>query len=103
LAGFTGGRRIVVTPGMIELGRRQEHYNREFGRRIAASADIAVIVGEYNRKAIIEGFEEKKAELAKNNIAVAVATFADASRYVGATMRAGDTILYENDLPDTFR
>ncbi|MDE5954357.1 MAG: UDP-N-acetylmuramoyl-tripeptide--D-alanyl-D-alanine ligase, partial [Duncaniella sp.] len=38
---MTGGRRIIVTPGMIELGDRQEELNRKFGESIAASADIA--------------------------------------------------------------
>ena len=100
LAGFTGGRRIVVTPGMIELGEKQEHYNREFGRRMAAACDIAVVVGEYNREAILDGLADKDFDPAKIYTAP---TFADASRYVGGVMRAGDTILYENDLPDTFK
>ena len=109
LAGFGGGKRIVVTPGMIELGAKQEHYNRELGRQMAAACDVAIVIGEYNREAILAGFEEGKAELAKNNTAVgvptavAVATFADASAHVREIARAGDTILYENDLPDTFK
>ena len=108
LAGFTDGRRIVVTPGMIELGTRQEHYNRELGRQMASACDIAVVVGEYNREAIMDGlieggFHEATSESIENKSAVAVATFDDASRYVRETVRAGDTILYENDLPDTFK
>nr|AIA99589.1 UDP-N-acetylmuramoyl-tripeptide-D-alanyl-D-alanine ligase [uncultured bacterium contig00023(2014)] len=110
LAGFTDGRRIVVTPGMIELGAKQEHYNREFGKQLAEACDIAVVVGEYNRNAILAGFAEGKAELARGNIslaenktAVAVATFADASRHIREMAKPGDTILYENDLPDTFK
>ncbi|MDR1670905.1 MAG: UDP-N-acetylmuramoyl-tripeptide--D-alanyl-D-alanine ligase [Alistipes sp.] len=99
LAGFTG-RRIIVTPGMIELGARQHELNREFGRQIAAAADIAVIVGEHNREAILGGLSETG--FATEHIYVA-RDFADASRYVSATMRAGDVILYENDLPDTFK
>ncbi len=100
LSHFTGGRRIAVTPGMIELGAKQEHYNREFGRQMASACDIAVIVGEYNREAILaglkaEGFESEKIYTARD--------FDDASKYVGAIVKAGDTILYENDLPDTFK
>jgi UDP-N-acetylmuramoyl-tripeptide--D-alanyl-D-alanine ligase len=100
LAGFTDGRRIVVTPGMVELGARQEHHNRELGRLMAASCDLAVVVGEYNREAIVEGlraggFPDEKIYPASD--------FADASRHVGGLVRPGDTILYENDLPDTFK
>jgi UDP-N-acetylmuramoyl-tripeptide--D-alanyl-D-alanine ligase len=100
LAGFTEGKRIVVTPGMIELGTKQRHYNREFGRQMAASCDIAVIVGEYNREAILEGLAEKQFPAEKIYTA---RDFADASRHVSGIVRHGDTILYENDLPDTFK
>ncbi|MDE7443857.1 MAG: UDP-N-acetylmuramoyl-tripeptide--D-alanyl-D-alanine ligase, partial [Muribaculaceae bacterium] len=57
LASMTGGRRIVVTPGMIELGARQEFHNTAFGRKIAECADVAIIVGLYNRDAIMHGIE----------------------------------------------
>ncbi len=100
LAGFTDGRRIVVTPGMIELGARQEHHNRELGRHMASSCDIAVVVGEYNREAIMAGLRDGGFD--PSNIYTA-RDFNDASRYVSGVMRTGDTILYENDLPDTFK
>ena len=100
LSGMTGGRRIVVTPGMIELGDRQEELNREFGRKIAASADIAIIVGRYNRDAISSGASE--AGMPEGSIII-TDTFAQAQAQLGQIMQAGDTVLYENDLPDTFR
>ncbi len=98
LAAMTPGKRIVITPGMIELGDRQEELNRAFGEKIAASADVAVVVGRYNRDAILAGIGENPA------IEVhAVDTFADAQRLLGGIAGAGDTVLYENDLPDTFK
>jgi UDP-N-acetylmuramoyl-tripeptide--D-alanyl-D-alanine ligase len=106
LAGFTTGRRIIVTPGMIELGAKQHELNREFGRQIASGADIAVIVGDYNRDAILAGIESARGA---DGVAAPLPevftfrTFAEASRHVNAIMRPGDTILYENDLPDTFK
>jgi UDP-N-acetylmuramoyl-tripeptide--D-alanyl-D-alanine ligase len=57
-------------------------------------------VGEYNREAIVAGLGE--AGFAAEKIHTA-RTFAEASRFVSATMRAGDVVLYENDLPDTFK
>ena len=57
LASMTSGKRIVITPGMIELGEKQYELNRDFGKRIAESVDVAIIVGEYNREAIVEGIE----------------------------------------------
>ncbi len=100
LSMMTGGRRIVVTPGMIELGDRQEELNREFGRKIATSADLAVIVGEYNREAIVEGIESVSPRSAEVRT---VATFAESQRMLASVLKPGDTILYENDLPDTFK
>jgi UDP-N-acetylmuramoyl-tripeptide--D-alanyl-D-alanine ligase len=106
LAGFGGatgaadGRRIVVTPGMIELGARQEELNRELGRQMAAACDIAVVVGEHNREAIVAGLSDGGFDAGAIHTA---ATFADASAWLGGVLRAGDTVLYENDLPDTFK
>ncbi len=100
LAGFTGGRRIVVTPGMIELGTRQYELNRTFGNQIASSCDYAIIVGEYNRDAILQGLSE--ASFPSDKI-FAAPTFNSASAHVHQITKPGDTILYENDLPDTFK
>jgi UDP-N-acetylmuramoyl-tripeptide--D-alanyl-D-alanine ligase len=100
LGGFTSGRRIVVTPGMIELGARQAELNREFGHQISAAADIAVIVGEHNREAILAGLAEAGFPAENTH---AVAPFDQATAKVRELTRAGDTILYENDLPDTFK
>ncbi len=100
LASMTGGKRIVVTPGMIELGERQAELNHEFGKKIASSADVAIVVGKYNREAIIEGINSEGNESFK---VVEVDTFDDARRVLATLMTAGDTVLYENDLPDTFK
>ena len=97
---FTSGRRIVVTPGMIELGDKQHHHNREFGRRMADSCDYAVIVGSYNREAILAGLRE--AGFPEENIYQA-SDFADATGRLKQIVQSGDVILYENDLPDTFK
>ncbi|MDE7396296.1 MAG: UDP-N-acetylmuramoyl-tripeptide--D-alanyl-D-alanine ligase, partial [Muribaculum sp.] len=55
LSKMTGGQRIIITPGMIELGERQFELNRQFGQHIAESVDYAIIVGKYNREAILDG------------------------------------------------
>lgn len=100
LSRMTGGKRIVITPGMIELGEKQQELNRIFGERIADSADIAVIVGKYNRDAIVEGIKSKDFDL--DNMVI-VDTFAQAQSAIAPLLSYGDTILYENDLPDTFK
>lgn len=88
------GKRIIVTPGMIELGDRQYELNRDFGQKIGRCADMAIIVGHYNRQAISDG-------LADSGIEVRTA---DTLQQAVALLPAADyTVLYENDLPDNFK
>lgn len=94
------GRRIIITPGMIELGDEQYNLNRQFGVKIASSADVAIVVGEYNREAITEGIRS----VADSGIELIEApTFVVAQQTLTRMARRGDTVLYENDLPDTFK
>lgn len=94
------GKRIIVTPGMIELGAEQENLNKEFGRHIGGNVDLAIVVGAYNRDAIVAGIRE--AGLSEEQLIV-VDSFNEAQQRLAGIMTAGDTILYENDLPDTFK
>ena len=100
LGTFKEGKRIVITPGMIELGAEQFNLNREFGRNIAKNADIAIVVGAYNREAITEGI--RKEHFPAESLHT-VDTFAEAQRLLNSMVKGGDTVLYENDLPDTFK
>jgi len=100
LAGFAPGKRIVITPGMIELGEKQHELNANFGELIARNADIAIVVGEYNRDAILEGIN--RAGMSKDSVHE-VATFAQANALMLKIAVSGDAVLIENDLPDTFK
>ncbi len=85
---------------MIELGDRTEELNRKFGRKIAECADIAIVVGHYNRDAIVDGI--KSGAMPEQAILTAD-SFAQAQVLLQGFVKAGDTVLYENDLPDTFK
>lgn len=100
LGAMTQGKRIVVTPGMIELGERQDELNREFGRNIAKNVDLAIVVGLYNRDAIVGGIEDAGVQPPE---VVTVDSFAAAQQVLSKCLKSGDTVLYENDLPDTFK
>ncbi len=87
------GRRLVVTPGIIELGMRQHIENETLGREVRElGADLAV-VGRTNRVALEAGY---------GAIAQRFATRESAVEWVRATLRAGDGVLYLNDLPDHY-
>lgn len=100
LSHFKDGKRIVVTPGMIELGQGQYDLNQEFGKYLGNRIDVAIIVGQYNRDAIVEGIGQS--DLKQNNLHL-VDSFNDAQKILSGILSPGDTVLYENDLPDTFK
>ena len=100
LGRFKGGRRICVTPGMIELGDRAEELNHQLGRYIGANADIAIIVNEINRDSLSAGVLEEGFD--KKNL-YKVANFAEAQALLSRLLKPGDTVLYENDLPDSIK
>ena len=54
------GDKVVVTPGMVELGAEEERYNKEFGEEISSVADYVILVGEKQTKPIYEGLMAKK-------------------------------------------
>lgn len=90
--------RVVITPGMIELGDRQFELNQEFGEHITRAADVAVVVGQYNREAILSGIADAP------GLQLHVAdSFAHAQSILATLNPSPATILYENDLPDTFK
>lgn len=93
------GRKIVVTPGMVELGAVEEQENRAFGRRMAQAADLVFLVGEKHTRPILEGLLEEgfKKEAVQVHPTLAAATAA-----MGRILRAGDVVLFENDLPDNY-
>ena len=93
-------RRIIITPGMVELGEREAEYNREFGREMAGCVDIAIIVGKNRALPIIEGLKE--AGFPEESIH-RVDSLDDSTRLLHGLVRPTDTVLYENDLPDHYQ
>ena len=93
------GKRVMVTPGLIDLGKAQTRYNRELGEYMAERIDCAILVGEKQTKPIYDGLTSKGFK--KEDIIV-VDTVKQAFDYVYKNFTRKDTILLENDLPDAF-
>ena len=81
-------------------GEKQVEYNYLLGKQIAEVCDYVMVVGRYNREAILKGLQEKN--YPEDKVFVAD-TFADAQARLAQIAQPGDTVLYENDLPDTFK
>ena len=92
-------RKILVTPGMVELGTEQERLNTEFGREAAGKADYIVLVGEKQAPPIKKGVLE--AGFPEDRLYVA-ADISDALAFVYKITDVPSVVLLENDLPDNF-
>lgn len=92
----SGHRRVLVTPGMVELGKEQARANEEFARQAAESATDILIVGQTNRRALERGASRGQAHVEW------CANRSEAVAWVRSNLRPGDAVLYENDLPDHY-
>lgn len=96
---FKEGKKIIVTPGMIELGEMEESANREFGVNIGKVCDYVILVGENRTKPIYQGLMDTNYN--KSNIFV-VKNLDEATIQIGKIAKPKDVVLFENDLPDTY-
>jgi UDP-N-acetylmuramoyl-tripeptide--D-alanyl-D-alanine ligase len=100
--GMFQGLKILVTPGMVELGPAQDESNRRFGMEAAAVCDRVVLVGERQTRSIREGlrlagFPDEKTDVAESP----EQAFAKIER-LGPNGLGPKVVLLENDLPDNF-
>ena len=93
-------RRIIITPGMVELGAQEAEYNRAFGCAIADAADIAIIVGKKRAQPILDGLAD--AGFPPENT-YRVDSLAASTALLKTLACKDDTVLYENDLPDHYQ
>ena len=93
------GRKVVITPGLIELGKKGEEENKNLGKRIAKVADIVVIVNKLNFNAIKLGLDEEN--FGDDNVYQAD-SLDSAKILMNDFLKPGDSILFENDLPDNY-
>lgn len=94
VAASPGGRRAVVTPGLVELGPLQEQENRDLAEAVVAADATIVVVGWTNRRALCAG--------AAGGSVVVVADRQEARDWVRRELSEGDAVLWENDLPDHY-
>jgi UDP-N-acetylmuramoyl-tripeptide--D-alanyl-D-alanine ligase len=90
------GRRILVTPGMAELGSEHEREHAQIGRLAAEHADVLVAVAPHRVAPLVAAFSAA----APQREVVSCPTFADAQSWLDRNLAAHDVVLIENDLPD---
>ncbi len=94
------GTKILVTPGMVELGEKHYECNKAFGEQAASVCDYVVLVGKNRTKPIQEGlldagFDKERMFLTED--------IHEALRIVNGLKTPNEKIvLLENDLPDNY-
>jgi UDP-N-acetylmuramoyl-tripeptide--D-alanyl-D-alanine ligase len=99
LGSFTTGQRILVTPGMVELGALEAQLNEELGAKAAEVCDYVVLVGVERTKPLVAGLRRKNFPQEKIRV---VRDLKGATIVLPTIVGVGDTVLFENDLPDLY-
>ncbi len=93
-----GGRRLLITPGMVELGALMDAENRRLGELAARHATDVILVGKQTTP-IHEGLVS--AGFPTDHL-LTVGTLAESVAWYQQNLKSGDTVLFLNDLPDTY-
>ncbi len=94
-----GKRKILITPGIVELGAAHDEVHKQIGTVAAQSCDIAIVVQPDRIPTFIAGFKD---HARADQTLYEMETFAQAQEWVNDNRKDGDIILIENDLPDIF-
>lgn len=99
LGSFTGMRRVIVTPGLVELGEREYSCNYELGLAAAEHCDDIILVGRKRAVPMQTAAEENGFDSAHLTV---VESFAEAMEYLRKIADRETAVLFENDLPDNY-
>ncbi len=94
-----GRQKILVTPGMVELGSVQDVENQRFGEHAAAVCQHVILVGKRQTQPIYAGLQAKQFPASAVHV---VETLAEVTALLGQISGPGDVVLFANDLPDTY-
>ncbi len=92
------GRKIVVTPGLVELGVLEKDENRQLGASLVGF-DYIILVGETLIAPVKQGYLENGGDAEKLVIKPALSA---AQEELKGYLADGDTVLFLNDLPDIY-
>jgi UDP-N-acetylmuramoyl-tripeptide--D-alanyl-D-alanine ligase len=93
-----GGRRILITPGMVELGPAHQQEHAKIGRLAATHVDILLPVLPQRIESLINSYQQARPD----GVVVPCENFAAAQAWLSANVRTEDVVLIENDLPDLY-
>ncbi len=93
------GRKIVVSPGLVELGGKQFEFNYKIGKEIAKSCNYVIVMNKTNKIALKNGLKSEKFSREK----IYYADTREEQKEILVKLIKGKTVvLFENDLPDDY-
>lgn len=95
---YFDGRKIVVTPGLVELGVLEEDENAALGKELVGF-DLVILVGDTLVKFVENGYRSGGGDMEKIKV---LPTLASAQEELKGFLQSGDTVLFLNDLPDIY-
>lgn len=98
LAAFPS-RRVLVTPGLVSLGDAEDVENVRAGKRAAKAADVVILVGPKKTRSVREGL--LSAGFPEASI-LSARSLEEVTGLMQSLLAPGDTVMFENDLPDTY-
>ncbi len=96
---FKDRKKVLITPGIVDLGESAYEINKNLGKQAAQSSDFIILVGEKAAKPIYDGIKETTFNLEKVYIAK---DLDDALNKMNSLLIEKSVILFENDLPDNY-
>ena len=92
------GRKVVLTPGIVELGtKRSEEVHTDLAKKYATNVDLLLLVKNKNTEYIVRALRK----IGYNAFKV-YDTTKEAHDDLPNTLENGDTILFQNDITDNY-
>ena len=99
LASFEGMQKVIITPGLVELGEKEYECNKALGAAAARVSDKIIFVGKQRSLPLLDGARE--AGYNEENLFVAE-SFKNAMEIYSQFADSNTVVLLENDLPDNY-
>ncbi len=94
LAKQRGGKAILVTPGVAEMGLEHDRVHGRLGEHVSAHSDVVIAVNPDRIESFVSALDQSKVDYHARS------SFMEARRLVSEIASEEDVVLYENDLPD---
>ena len=99
LGSFDEMKKVIITPGLVELGDKEYDYNYALGLEAAKICDIIILVGKNRSKPMQDAVNSTSFN--KENLFVA-SSFFEAMDIYNQFANNNTVVLVENDLPDNY-